>query len=109
VSTDRLNQLLDLLEKDPKDSFLIFAIAKEYESIPQLDNALQYYLQLKRNDPDYIGLYYHLGKLYEGIGHNNSAIEHYKKGIEIGKRISDFHAVSELQSALMNLEITLGN
>lgn len=109
MSTERLTQLLTLLEKDPLDSFLTFAIAKEYESISQVDNALLYYIQLKKNDPDYIGLYYHIGKLYEAIGQNTIAIDHYKKGIEIGRRISDFHAVSELQTALVNLEITLGN
>jgi hypothetical protein len=36
-------------------------------------------------------------------------LEEYKTGIELGKRAGDFHAVSELQNAKVNLEIMLGN
>ena len=109
VDSERLKQLLQFHEADPKDTFILFALAKEYETHSVLDKALFYYLKLKETDSNYIGLYYHLAALYEEIGQNQTAIEHYNQGIEIGKKAGDFHSVSELQNAKVNLEITMGN
>ena len=105
----RLNQLIEYLENDPKDSFLTFAVAKEYETANQLDKALKYYLQLKANDPEYIGLYYHLAKLYEMIQEERLALQIYEDGLELAKKLKDFHALSELNNAKMNLELSLDN
>lgn len=109
MSTERLTQLLSFHEADPNDTFILFALAKEYESSSKLDKALFYYIQLKELDPNYIGLYYHLAALYAEVGENQKALEHYNEGIELGKKTGDFHAVSELQNAKVNLEIMLGN
>jgi len=109
MSTERLKQLLNFHNESPKDSFLIFAIAKEYESVDNIREALTYYLKLQEQDPDYIGLYYHLAKLYEVLEENLKAQSTYKTGIEKAQAAGDFHAVSELNSALQNLEIQLGN
>lgn len=109
MSTERLDKLLRFHESDPSDTFILFALAKEYETLSQLDKALIYYIKLKEIDPEYIGLYYHLAGLYSEIGRNQTALQHYNEGIEIAKKAGDFHAVSELQNAKVNLEITLGN
>ena len=109
MDNSRLNQLLKYLENDPDDSFLIFALAKEYEMQNQLEMALQKYLQLKEKDSDYIGLYYHLAKLYETLKKETLALSVYNEGLELGKKLKDFHAISELNNAKMNLELTLDN
>lgn len=109
MSTDRLKQLLDFYKNAPKDSFLIFALAKEYESLQNISEALAYYLKLEELDPNYIGLYYHLGKLYEVLEENIKAQKTYKTGIVISQEAGDYHAVSELNNALQNLEIQMGN
>lgn len=102
--TNRLEYLQKLLESSPKDSFVLFAIAKEHESMGDLLSALSFYLQLTETDPTYIGTYYHLGKLYEQQENFEDAILTYKKGIEISRNAGDRHAMSELQGALLNLE-----
>lgn len=109
MSTERLDKLLRFHESDPSDTFILFALAKEYETLSQVDKALSYYIKLKDIDPEYIGLYYHLAGLYSVLGQNQVALEHYNEGIEIAKKAGDFHAVSELQNAKVNLEITIGN
>ena len=65
MSSQRLKQLQGFLENSPNDSFLLFAIAKEYEGLGQDEQALEHYLLLTQTDPGYIGTYYHLAKLYE--------------------------------------------
>ncbi|MCE7923137.1 MAG: tetratricopeptide repeat protein [Haliscomenobacteraceae bacterium CHB4] len=100
----RLPYLLQLLESSPTDSFVLFAVAKEYEGAGDTGKALEYYQKLRATDPGYVGLYYHLGKLFEQQLDMENAIVAYKQGIEIARKASDFHALSELQGALLNLE-----
>lgn len=100
----RLPYLLQLLESSPADSFVLFALAKEYENAGDATNALEYYQKLRAADPAYVGLYYHLGKLFEQMQDAGNAIATYKQGIETARKASDFHALSELQGALLNLE-----
>ena len=103
---DRLTMLLEMLQEDPKDSFVLFAIAKEYEKQSH-ELAIEHYVKLKKIDPDYVGLYYHLGKAYEEINQLDNAIETYTEGINIGKKQADFHAISELNTAKTNLELEM--
>jgi tetratricopeptide (TPR) repeat protein len=107
MATERLLQLQNLLSDNPKDSFIRYAIAKEFEGIQDKDAALNSYIELQKDDPSFVGLYYHLGKLLEELGNSSAAIETYRLGIEIGKKQSDFHAISELKNALTNLEMEL--
>jgi len=109
MTNNRLDTLLTYLNDSPTDSFILFAIAKEYEKLDHLDRALKYYLQLKTADEDYVGLYYHLGKLYEEIDEDILALSTYADGIALAKKLKDLHALSELNNAKVNLELQLGN
>jgi tetratricopeptide (TPR) repeat protein len=107
MSKSRLEILKDMLENDPTDSFVQYAFAKELESSGEYIQALQAYESLMESDPEYVGLYYHLAKLYEKLENTDKAIEIYNIGIQVSKRLKDFHALSELNSAKMNLEMEL--
>ena len=101
--TERLQRLQSLLEASPNDSFILFAIAKEYEKASDFDTALDYYLRLKTSEPDYVGLYYHLGKLYEVKEDFDAAVATYQTGMEVAKKLGDKHSLSELVGAKLNL------
>lgn len=107
MGTDRLKSLMEMYNEDPGDSFIRFAIAKEYEKVGDNKMALEHYLSLKMDDPDYVGLYYHLAKLMEEMEEENQALSVYEEGIVIAKKLKDFHALSELNSAKTNLELDL--
>lgn len=102
--TDRRQRLLQLLESSPGDSFLLFALAKEFEAAGEKHQAFEYYQKLQQSDPGYVGLYYHLGKLYESQADYLNAVQTYKKGIEVCRKAGDQHAASELAGALLNIE-----
>lgn len=102
--TNRFEYLSKLLASAPKDSFLLFALAKECEKAGDTDKALGYYLEIESSNPAYVGLYYHLGKLYELKQDMEKAILTYKRGIEVAGNTGDHHAASELAGALLNLE-----
>jgi tetratricopeptide (TPR) repeat protein len=99
----RLEQLLHFLKDSPQDSFLNFAIAKEYEALDDKKRAFEYYHKLLGENEDYVGTYYHLGKLYEKINQHTDAIITYKKGMEIAQKQGDRHAYSELAAAKLEL------
>lgn len=99
----RLPLLLNLLSASPQDSFLLFAIAKEYEKMGDEEQALAYYLRLREADPGYVGLYYHLGKLYQRRQDLENALEAYKTGMDVAKKAGDGHALSELAGAKMEI------
>lgn len=103
MSSERMKQLLQLLEETPNDAFLQFALAKEHEKLGQQEEALHYYLHLLEKEPHYVGTYYHLGKLYERLQEPGNAWEVYEKGIAMARQAGDQHALSELMGARMAL------
>ena len=107
-NSPRLKQLLSMYENDPMDSFVIFALAKEYENLANDAMALQFYLELKSKDKDYVGLYYHLANLYVELEQSDNAIRSFEEGIEIAKSQNDQHALAELQNAKLNFEMEEG-
>lgn len=102
---DRIEQLLQFYEEDPSDAFTRFALAREYLKEGQKEKALAFFEQLVEDDPDYTGTYYHLGKLYEQLGRREEAVATYRKGIDVARARRNQKDLSELQDALMNLEI----
>ncbi len=101
---ERLEKLLKFLEQMPNDSFVKFALAKEYENLKDTENALFYYNSVRTADPDYVGTYYHLGKLQERLNNIKAALQTYTEGIAIAQKIGDKHAWAELAEAKMEIE-----
>lgn len=101
--SDRLEMLKLMLEKSPEDAFLLFAIAKEYESNGDSQAALDFFIQLKKTKPNYVGLYYHLGKVYEQQEQIEKAFFTYKEGMSIAQQQQDTHSYNELAAAKFNL------
>jgi tetratricopeptide (TPR) repeat protein len=101
---NRIEQLLTFLKESPEDAFLNYALATEYVGLGDDDKAEDIFRTLLEKHPDYIATYYHLGKLLERKAAKEEAILIYEKGIEIAKKSGERHSLSELQSALLELQ-----
>ena len=101
----RLEKLLALYEENPTDSFINFALAKEYELNNNLNKAIQLLEKLVITNQNYLGTYLHLGKLYEKNGEIKKALNIYENGILVARGQNDLHSLSELKNAKMNLEL----
>lgn len=99
MQSTRLAKLLEFLQSDPNDPFVLYALATEYNTANDTEKALEYYLKLTTDHPDYVGTYYHLGKLYEKLQQSEQAIAVYQKGMLVARNKRDMHAFSELQGA----------
>ena len=99
MQSTRLNKLLTFLSSSPNDPFILYALATEYNSLKNAEQAFHYYLQLVEQHPSYVGTYYHLGKLYEKEGQLDKALDIYDAGMKRAMDKNDRHAFSELQGA----------
>lgn len=105
--TSNISKLAARIKENPGDSFSKFALALELLKTGERNKALLLFENVVKTDPEYTGVYYHLAKLYTDNGENKKAFDTYKKGIEVAETARDLHAKSELQSALLNLELEL--
>ena len=104
---NRIERLEKIIVDNPNDTFALFALAKEYEKLNDLRKSIQLFEKLLLVDKMYIGAYYHLGKIYEQLEEINKALNIYESGILIAQELKDFHALSELKNAKVNLEIEM--
>jgi tetratricopeptide (TPR) repeat protein len=104
---DRFSKIAKMLENDPEDSFLQFALAKEYEKKQIVEDAIKIYQNLLKKDPEYVGAYYHLGKALEQLKQFQEALNIYELGIIKASTQKDFLSLSELNSAKENLQLEL--
>jgi Tfp pilus assembly protein PilF len=100
---DRVEKIKEMLQENPKDSFLCHALALEYIKIGNDPGARKLFETILDNEPGYIGSYYHLAKLLERTGETQTAIKVYEKGMEEAKKAGDNHSLSELRSAFEEL------
>lgn len=107
MSINRIEFLLSCLEKDGEDSFVRYALAKEYENSGDLEEAVKQYQILEQNDSEYVGLYYHLGHVYVELERVEEALSAFDRGIAVARRQQDQHALSELLNARTNVAMGL--
>ncbi len=96
----RVDKLKAMLQEQPDDSFLNFALGLEYVKMEQYDAALAAFEGIVQRDAQYTGVYYHLGKLYERFGLESKAIATYEAGMEVCKEKKETHNFNELRGAL---------
>lgn len=100
---NRLETVLKLVESQPKDLFLNYAVAMEYLSLSDFDSAIVWLNKLKNIDPTYLPLYYQLAKAYEAVFNEKLAVSTYEEGIELALSQKEIKTASELRSALEEL------
>lgn len=96
----RLEKLQALLEIDPADSFMRYAIGLELAKAGKFEDAIRALEELREKDPAYVPTYYMLAGYYRKTGDKDSAKLIYQEGIVQARTANDRHAMSELQAAL---------
>ena len=81
----RLEQLQKFLLDEPEDSFLMYAIATEYQKT-DVQKAKEYFEMLLISHADYLPTYYQLAQLYFDLQEDDLAKKTYLAGIELAKK-----------------------
>lgn len=101
MNQKRLEQLLNYLNNEPEDPFVLYAIANEYlESSPE--KARQYFETLLKKYPEYLPTYYLAAQLYADFAEEERAEETYKKGIALATKNNELKTLAELKNAYQN-------
>lgn len=100
----RKDMVLQMLEKEPNDLFLNYALAQEYIGVNDYTNAELQLLKTLDLDLNYLPCYYQMGQVKERLGDLSGAVHFYKKGIELANAQGNRKALGELNEALWMLE-----
>jgi tetratricopeptide (TPR) repeat protein len=100
MSAERLESLKRMVEQNPGDSFLRYALAIEYRNAGDLERAVGEFRALLATNPEYGPAYYQGGQTLERLGRLGEAREMYREGVALTTRKGDQHARGEMQAAL---------
>lgn len=105
MNTARIDSLLQLLNDDPLDPFLKYALALEYAAdIQYVDKAIELLHQIRVSHPDYLPLYYQLGTLLKNKGESVDALKIVEQGMQLALDQQKPHVFRELDFLKEDLE-----
>jgi predicted Zn-dependent protease len=99
----RLDQLLKMLEAEPQDTFLRYAVAMEYRSLGEPAPATQHFLRLVGQQPPHVPSFFMYGQLLAETGEVEQARAVLRDGIEQARAQGDAHAAGEMSQFLADL------
>jgi tetratricopeptide (TPR) repeat protein len=98
---DRILYLTELLQQDPEDPFLHYALCLERKK--KGEDALQEFLSLLKKFPEYLPAYYQTAVYQAETGHTEAAAETAALGIMLSEKQKDLHALAELKGLRQNI------
>ena len=64
-------QIVKLLNLEPNDPFMLYALANDYAGAGEHEQAIEYYEKTIEQDQDYCYAYYHQARSYEPRSNRN--------------------------------------
>ena len=99
----RLDQILELLQATPQDTFLRYALAMEYRSLGQTGTAAEQFNQLLAAQPPHVPSFFMYGQMLAEQGETEAARGILRNGIEQARAQGDAHAAGEMSELLADL------
>jgi len=103
-ANERMKSLQMMLQKEPDDLFLLYAIALEHKKAGEFADALGYLGEVLKRDPLYCVAYQQAAQVHEMAGDVEATKRSYRDGIAAALRKGDLHAKEEMEAALGMLE-----
>ena len=100
----RKELIFDMLEKEPNDVFLNYALAMEHLSTGDYKDAEAQLRKVLTINPNYLPCFYQLGQVNEKLNNTETAISFYKQGVNLAKSQNNTKALGELNEAIWMLE-----
>ncbi len=100
MKNDRLQQLFEIFKTNERDSFIVYAIAHEYQKMEDWKMAMEWYDMLYSLAPDYLGMYLQWSRVAVQLNQNEKAIELLEEGIRWANEKKDLKTKGELETEL---------
>lgn len=99
----RMEMIRKLLDEEPADVFLNYALGVEYLAELDLAEAEACFKKVLTLKESYIPVYYQLGKLYEAKSEEKEALKYYTAGHKFAEEQNDRKAMGEFDEAIFML------
>lgn len=96
-------QLEKLLTADPRDTFVLYALAQEFGKQREHERAIEFYDRCLAVDPHYCYAYYHKARSLESLKRADELKATLEAGLRAAKEAQDRKALSEISSYLATL------
>ena len=96
----RLEKLEQMLQAEPEDVFLHYALAKELISTGQTQIGLDRLEDINGRWPDYVPAFFERGRSLADAGQTDAAKTVIATGIKVAERVGDDHARGEMAEFL---------
>ena len=93
-----------MLEQEPDDVFLNYALAMEWIGEGNYEKAEQQLLRTLDLKQGHLPCFYQLGQTAEKLNKEKEALEYYRQGAELAKKLNNNKALNELNEAIWMLE-----
>lgn len=93
----RIESIQKMLESEPQDVFLNFALAMEYLKADRKEDALAQFESVNRLDPDYVPAYLQRGQTLIALNRKDDGRSVLREGIDVAQRTGDKHAAQEMR------------
>lgn len=100
----RLDKLIRMLEAEPGDAFVLYAIAQEHAGAENHEEALKFYDRCLEADGSYLYAYYHKAVSQKELRDEAGARETLARGLEAARRAGDAKAIGEMEALAESLE-----
>ena len=104
MNEKRLAHLSQMLEADPDDPFLRYAMALEHLNGGGFEGACSRFKELAEARPDYVPTYYQYAMALVQMGDLETAVPVLEKGIKVAYAAGEIRTVNELEMLLEDLE-----
>ncbi len=98
-----VEQLEALLQEDPEDTFLLYALAMELGNCEQHERSLEIFQRLMDQHPPYVPAFFMAGQMLARLGRNQQSRQILTTGIEQAQAQHDDHAAGEMAEFLTSL------
>lgn len=102
-SPSRKQQLEAMLAEEPNDAFLRYALAMEYASAGQDEEAARRFLELIELAPLYVPTYLTTARTLLRLGQDEEARGILHRGIPIARQQGEGHAAEEMEGFLASI------
>src|SRR5580698_965053 len=99
----RMQQLQQMLLREPNDPFLLYGLALEHKKAADLPRAIELLQQVIQVDPGYCYAYYQLGQIHAASSDVSAAKRIFGQGIAAARKKGDAHAAEEIAGAMNEL------
>lgn len=103
MTATRRQKIEAMLQDDPSDTFLNYALASELKNDGDIEACLQRLSQLTQISPPYIPAFFMAGRVLAEVSRISEARSALRDGIEEARRQGDFHAAGEMAELLAEL------